>query len=233
MFPLKSLAPRRSFPIVTLGLIGLNVYVFLQQTAMSPRMLNALVNVYGIVPVRFAALVNGRPVSLQDLIVPLFTSLFLHASWLHIIGNMWFLWIFGDTVEDALGHFPFLLFYLVCGVAAGLTHVAFNWGSKLLTIGASGAISGVLGAYLILYPAAQILTLVPIIIFPLIVRLPAIIFIGLWFVLQFLGGIGSLQLQDAGGVAFWAHVGGFIAGMLLAMTARPRRPLSANSYQLM
>jgi membrane associated rhomboid family serine protease len=143
---------------------------------------------------------------------------------------MWFLWIFGETVEDSLGHFPFLLFYLACGVAAGLTHVGFNWGSRLPTIGASGAISGVLGAYLVLYPGAQILTLIPIIIFPLIVRLPALVFIGLWFVFQFMGGLGSLQLQDAGGVAFWAHVGGFIAGMLLAAGARPRRPAPVNYY---
>jgi membrane associated rhomboid family serine protease len=223
MFPLKSLAPRKTFPIVTLGLIGVNVYVFLQQVAMSPRMLNALVDAYGVVPARFAVLLAGGPVAPAAAIIPLLTSLFLHASWLHIIGNMWFLWIFGETVEDRLGHLPFLLFYLVCGVAAGLTHVAFNWGSKLPTIGASGAISGVLGAYLVLYPGAQILTLIPIIIFPLIVRLPAIVFIGLWFVLQFLGGIGSLQLQDAGGVAFWAHVGGFVAGMFLAPIARNHR----------
>lgn len=227
MFPLKSLAPRRTFPIVTLGLIGVNVYVFLQQVAMSPRMLNALVDVYGVVPARFAALLAGGPVTPAAAIIPLLISLFLHASWLHIIGNMWFLWIFGETVEGRLGHLPFLLFYLVCGVAAGLTHVAFNWGSKLPTIGASGAISGVLGAYLVFYPGAQILTLIPIIIFPLIVRLPAIIFIGLWFVLQFLGGLGSLKLQDAGGVAFWAHVGGFVAGMLLAAGARSQHPSPA------
>jgi membrane associated rhomboid family serine protease len=231
MFPLKSLAPRRAFPFVTLALIGVNVYVFLQQVAMSPRLLNELVNVYGLVPVRFATLFASGHITPEAAILPLLTSLFLHASWLHIIGNMWFLWIFGETVEDALGHFPFLLFYLVCGVAAGLTHVAFNFSSQLPTIGASGAISGVLGAYLVLYPTAQILTLIPIIIIPLIVRLPAILFIGLWFVFQFLGGLGSLQLQDAGGVAFWAHVGGFIAGMFLAAIARnQRRAIPANYY---
>jgi membrane associated rhomboid family serine protease len=229
MFPLKSLAPRRAFPIVTLALIGLNLYVFVQQLSLPPRALDALVSVYGIVPARFAAFANGAPVSLQAVIVPLIASLFLHAGWLHLIGNMWFLWIFGETVEDALGHFYFLFFYLLCGVAAGLTHVAFNWGSHLPTIGASGAISGVLGAYLVLYPRARILTLVPVIIFPLIVRLPALVFIGLWFALQFLGGIGTLQMQEAGGVAFWAHVGGFIAGMLLA-SARRRRIASATNY---
>jgi membrane associated rhomboid family serine protease len=239
MFPLKSLAPRRAFPFVTLALIGINVYIFLQQVAMRPRLLNELVNAYGLVPARFANLLNMtfspvyglRRITPEAAILPLLTSLFLHASWLHIIGNMWFLWIFGQTVEDALGHFPFLLFYLACGVAAGLTHVAFNLNSKLPTIGASGAISGVLGAYLVLYPGAQILTLVPIIVIPLIVRLPAVLFIGLWFVFQFLGGLGTLQLQDAGGVAFWAHVGGFIAGMFLAAIARNhRRVLPANYY---
>jgi membrane associated rhomboid family serine protease len=239
MFPLKSLAPRRAFPFVTLALIGVNVYVFLQQVAMTPRLLNELVNIYGLVPARFAALLNitfspgqglGRT-TLEAALLPLLTSLFLHASWLHIIGNMWFLWIFGETVEDALGHFPFLLFYLVCGGAAGLTHIAFNLNSNLPTIGASGAISGVLGAYLVFYPTAQILTLVPIVIIPLIVRLPAILFIGLWFVFQFLGGLGSLQLQDASGVAFWAHVGGFIAGMFLAAIARNhRRAVPANYH---
>jgi membrane associated rhomboid family serine protease len=144
--------------------------------------------------------------------------MFLHSSWLHIGGNMLFLWIFGDNVEDFFGHFTYLLFYMVCGIGAGLLHVLFNLHSTIPAIGASGAISGVMGAYILLYPRARILTLV--FIFPLPV--PAVIFLGLWYVMQFLSGISTIGVKVTGGVAVWAHIGGFLIGMLLTVMARRR-----------
>jgi membrane associated rhomboid family serine protease len=144
--------------------------------------------------------------------------MFLHAGWLHLAGNMLFLWIFGDNVEDFFGHFPYFFFYLVCGVGAGLLHVLFNWHSTIPAVGASGAISGVMGAYILLYPRARILTLV--FIFPL--PIPAVIFLGLWYVMQFLVGLSTIGVRVTGGVAVWAHVGGFLLGMLLTALARKR-----------
>jgi membrane associated rhomboid family serine protease len=144
--------------------------------------------------------------------------MFLHSGWLHIGGNMLFLWIFGDNVEDFFGHIPYLFFYLVCGIGAGLLHVLFNLYSNIPAVGASGAISGVMGAYILLYPRARILTLV--FIFPLPV--PAVIFLGLWYVMQFLAGLSVLGGGASGGVAVWAHIGGFLLGMLLTTVARRR-----------
>jgi membrane associated rhomboid family serine protease len=225
MIPLKNLNPRRTFPFVTLGLVGVNAWVFIQQLSMSPRATEAFLTTWGFVPARLAQALGTSQVSLAAALVPLFTSMFLHAGWLHIIGNMWFLWIFGDNVEDALGHVPYLFFYLACGIVAGLTQLAFSWGSKIPSVGASGAISGVLGAYLILYPTSRVLTLVPLFIIWFTTELPAMIFIGLWFVLQFLSGLASLgAYKDVGGVAFWAHVGGFLTGMILVLGRRRRRP---------
>jgi membrane associated rhomboid family serine protease len=224
MIPLKDLTPRRTFPIVTLGLIAVNTWVFIQQIMMPERASMAFLTTWGFVPARVALALTSPHVSLFAALVPLFTSMFLHAGWLHIIGNMWFLWIFGDNVEDALGHVPFLLFYLACGIVAGLTQLAFSWGSRIPSVGASGAISGVLGAYLVLYPTARVLTLVPLFIIWFTTELPAMIFIGLWFVLQFLSGLASLgAYKDVGGVAFWAHVGGFVAGIAFVLGQRRRR----------
>ncbi len=144
--------------------------------------------------------------------------MFLHSNWLHIAGNMLFLWIFGDNVEDFFGHFTYLLFYLVCGIGAGLLHVLFNLHSSVPALGASGAISGVMGAYILLYPRARILTLV--VIFPLPV--PAVVFLGLWYVMQFLSGLSTLGMKATGGVAVWAHIGGFLLGMLLTTLVKRR-----------
>jgi membrane associated rhomboid family serine protease len=160
-------------------------------------------------------------------IVPVFTSMFLHGSWLHIIFNMWALWIFGDNVEDYLGHSLYLVLYLVCGVAAALLHTLFNIGSTVPTVGASGAIAGVMGAYFVLYPRARVLTLVPLF-FVFFMWLPAWVVLGYWFIAQFLSGAAtSISTHGAGssGIAFWAHVGGFVAGVLLIklFPARTRR----------
>jgi membrane associated rhomboid family serine protease len=162
-------------------------------------------------------------------LVPIVTSMFLHAGWLHVIFNMWFLWVFGRNLEDALGHFPYLVFYLTCGVAAAFAQTASDPGSMIPTVGASGAIAGVMGGYFVLYPRARVLMLVPFF-FVFFLWLPAWVVLGYWFVLQFLSGVGtSLVATDAqsGGVAFWAHVGGFLAGVLLVrfFPSRTRRYL--------
>jgi len=222
MIPLKDMTPRRSFPAMTLLLIFVNVAVFLYQVSLSPRAGDALVRTLGLVPARMQfALAGAHHVTLAQAFVPLFTCMFLHGGWMHIIGNMWFLWIFGGNVEDRFGSFPYLIFYLVCGLASGISQAIFSWGSNIPSIGASGAISGVLGAYLVFFPGSRILTLVPLFIIWFTARIPAFIFILLWFMVQFLSGIGTLAMANAGGVAWWAHVGGFLTGLLIAMAWRP------------
>jgi membrane associated rhomboid family serine protease len=219
--PLKDLNPSRTYPFVNLTLILANITVFIYTLGLEvtlPRLsFEALLLSYSTVPARFPALLAGHA-SFEASFVPLFTSMFLHANFWHLAGNMLFLWIFGDNVEDFFGHFAYLLFYLVCGVGAGLLHVIFNLHSNVPALGASGAISGVMGAYILLYPRARILTLV--FIFPLPV--PAVIFLGLWYVMQFLSGINALGGGASGGVAVWAHIGGFLLGMLLTGMVRRR-----------
>jgi len=228
LIPLKNLTPRSSFPAITVILIIVNFLVFFYQLSLSPRAANAFIMHYGAVPRTIQMAITGQHgLTLADAIIPLFTSMFLHGGWLHIIGNMWFLWIFGGDVEDRLGHIPYLLFYLVCGIGSGVAQAAFSWGTRIPAIGASGAISGVLGAYILFFPTSRILTLVPLFIIWFTARIPAFVFIGLWFLVQFMSGVGSLGAtgsQAAGGVAWWAHVGGFLLGMLLALGKRPRRP---------
>jgi len=222
MIPLKDLAPRRTVPFVTFLLILTNVLVFFYQLSLGPRGGQEFAVIYGEVPLRTQLALEGQ-IPLAAGFVPFFTSMFLHGGWLHIIGNMWFLWIFGDNVEDQLGHFSYLIFYLICGLGSGLAQTIFSWGSKIPAIGASGAISGVLGAYMVFFPRARVLTLIPIFILFYTVQLPAVVFIGLWFLLQFLSGLGSLQAGSSGGVAWWAHVGGFVLGIVLVKTVFPPR----------
>jgi len=183
------------------------------------RALNAFVFQFGVVPVHFErALAGAGPYTLATTWPTILTSMFLHGGWLHIIGNMWFLWIFGDNIEDHLGHFRYLLFYLACGIAAAVTHIVFNLSSNEPTVGASGAIAGVMGAYVILYPRARVLTLVVLIVFFTFWWIPAWVFLGYWFLIQFLSGAAmsiAETSRSTGGVAFWAHVGGFVTGVLL------------------
>jgi rhomboid family protein len=229
MIPLKDTTPRRSFPFVTVLLIIVNFVVFFHEIALSPAAGDAFVRVYGLVPRRIELALAGQHYTLAQAFVPLFTCMFLHGGWLHIIGNMWFLWIFGGNVEDRMGSASYLLFYLLCGLGSGIAQVAFSWGSAIPSIGASGAISGVLGAYIVFFPGSRILSLVPLLVIWFFWRVPAWIFIGLWFVVQFLSGLGSLATTSSGGVAWWAHVGGFILGALLAKSfaLSPRRAASA------
>ena len=215
--PLKDLNPRRHYPIVNTTLILVNVLVFLYQYSLPPHTFKVFMTTYATIPARFPAWLSGHA-PLESAFVPLLTSMFLHSGFLHIAGNMLFLWIFGDNVEDFFGHLGYFFFYLVCGIGAGLLHVLFNFYSNVPAIGASGAISGVMGAYMLLYPRARILTLV--FIFPLPV--PAVVFLGLWYVMQFLAGLSTLGVKVTGGVAVWAHVGGFLLGMLLTTMVRRR-----------
>lgn len=231
MIPLRDDTPRFSTPFVTYFIIILNTLVFFYELmvgAQSHRALNSLIFEFGIVPARLTAALGGAPhIDLGAAIIPVFTSMFLHAGWLHIIGNMLFLWIFGDNIEDYLGHFKYLIFYLLSGMAAGFLHILVNLNSTLPSVGASGAIAGVMGAYMVLYPRARVLTLLPFI-FIFTVWLPAWIFLGYWFLVQFLSGTATAIAttgQSTGGVAFWAHIGGFVAGIVLikVMPPRPRR----------
>jgi len=219
--PLKDLNPSRTYPFVNITLILANVVAFLYQVGLEAtlprRAFDALLLSYSTVPARFPAFLAGHA-SFEVSFLPLVTSMFLHSGFLHLAGNMLFLWIFGDNVEDFFGHVGYFFFYLVCGIGAGLLHVVFNFYSSIPAVGASGAISGVMGAYMLLYPRARILTLV--FIFPLPV--PAVVFLGLWYVMQFLAGISTLGVKLTGGVAVWAHIGGFLLGMLLTSLVKRR-----------
>jgi membrane associated rhomboid family serine protease len=222
VIPLKDETPRRSTPVVTLLLIAANVAVFLYQISLPPHAADALIRTYGLVPLRIQyALTGSHAVTYARAFGPLFTCMFLHGGWLHIIGNMWFLWIFGANVEDRFGPLTYLLVYLVCGIGSGISQVAFSWGSPIPSIGASGAISGILGAYLLFFPSSRILTLIPLFIIWFTARIPAFVFILLWFAVQFLSGVGSLGAAGASsGVAWWAHVGGFVLGLLIALETK-------------
>lgn len=225
MFPLRDTIPSRRAPFVLWAILLANALAFIHELRLSEGGLEQLFDHYGIVPVRLQ-LEGAALLSSPGAYVALFTSMFLHGGWLHVLGNLWTLAIFGDNVEDRMGPLRFLVFYLVCGILAGVVHVYFNPDSPVPTIGASGAISGVMGAYFVLYPRARIVTLIPILFYPLFVELPAFVFLGLWFASQLLSGTASMvEPEAAGGIAFLAHVGGFVAGVLLHwLFVRPSRP---------
>jgi membrane associated rhomboid family serine protease len=217
MFPFRDNIPSRTVPYVTVGLIVLNVLAFTFELSLGSA-LDRFIWQYGIVPARVASW-HRAPSPLIQVAAPFLTSMFLHGGFLHLIGNMWYLWIFGDNVEDRLGHGRYAVFYLACGVVAGAVHTALNIGSLIPTLGASGAVAGVLGAYAVSYPSARISTLVPIFIFIQIIELPALVVLGLWFVMQFFGAIGP----GSGGIAWGAHIGGFLAGIVLLYAMLGRR----------
>ncbi len=221
MIPLKDSVSSRSWPVVNVLLILANVAVFVKELSFPDgRLLEAFLHDWGVVPLRLLSYPwEDWPT--------IFSSMFMHGGWAHVGGNMLYLWIFGDNVEDRMGHFRYLLFYLLVGAAATLTQVSLNPASRIPLIGASGAIAGVLGAYFVLYPTARVLTLVPIFYFIRVVEIPALFFLGFWFVMQALQGMGSLTHQalrgDVGGVAWWAHAGGFVAGLFfVGFFKRPR-----------
>ena len=221
MIPIRDDNPPQSVPIVTRTIIGLNVVAFLYQFLLGPAVV-PFIQGWGLIPERLSSAMLGAT-PLPDAALTLLTSMFLHGSWIHLLGNMWYLWIFGDNVEDELGSLRFLGFYLAAGVVSALMHVLFNPGSSIPTVGASGAIAGVLGAYAYAFPKARVVTLVPIIFFFQIVALPALLVLGLWFVFQFF----SAALSAGGGVAWWAHIGGFVFGLAAMALLRRRRPSAA------
>jgi membrane associated rhomboid family serine protease len=222
--PIKDLNPRRTYPVVNTLLILTNVIIFLYQLTLPPHEYQAFVMANATIPAHIRGALAGHG-SLEAAFLPIFTSMFLHSGFMHIAGNMLFLWIFGDNVEDYFGHFSYLLFYLVCGLGSGLTHIIFNLHSPLPALGASGAISGVMGAYIVLYPRARVLTLV----FIFFIPVPAFVILGLWFLLQFSAGVSSVGATATGGVAWWAHIGGFLLGMVITGSSLGDRKQSVDS----
>jgi membrane associated rhomboid family serine protease len=214
MIPIRDIVPSQRPPLLTLGLIVVNALAFAAMMGGDP---DAVVHAFALVPAQlYQAFLARDPQGLTHGVTTLFTSMFLHGGVMHILGNMWSLWLFGDNVEDRMGSVRFLVFYLLCGTVAGLTHVAFEPTAALPTLGASGAVAGVMGAYMILYPRSRIVVLLPIGFYPLFMEWPAIAYLGLWFANELLMGGMSLGVErSVGGIAFWAHVGGFAAGVLL------------------
>ena len=211
MIPLRDVIPSRTTPYITVTIIILNALAWFYELTMPERQLNAFLYMYGVVPASFS-------------VPTLITSMFLHGGWMHVIGNMWYLWIFGDNVEDRFGHGRFIVFYLLCGVVAAFGQIYMDPTSRLPTIGASGAIAGVMGAYFVLYPHSRVLTLIPLIIFWEVIELPAIALLGFWFLMQLFsaGQIAATTASRGGGVAFMAHVAGFVAGIVSVLVFRPR-----------
>jgi len=214
MFPIRDTIPNRTFPVTTWLIIILCGIVFFFETTLPHKTLEKFIAFFGIVPVEYTKR-HWHGLPLIDYISFL-TTMFLHGGWLHFLGNMWFLKIFGSKVEDRMGHRGFLVFYLISGILASVFYIYFSPRSSMPVIGASGAIAGVMGAYYVLFPGARILTLIPILIFPWFVEIPAFFFLGWWFLIQLFSGSLSLALPNAGGgVAWWGHIGGFIAGIIL------------------
>jgi membrane associated rhomboid family serine protease len=228
MIPIQDTVPSRNPPLAVYALIALNLLVFALELSLPNEGLDRLFYLLGIVPARYShpewAVRVGFPV---DDYWPFLTSMFLHGGWAHIVGNMWTLWIFGDNVEDRMGPFRFTLFYLLCGLIAAVVHYATNRDSAVPTVGASGAIAGVLGAYFVLYPRSQIVVMVPIFFYPLFFEVPAVTYLLFWALSQlFSGALALAGPVEVGGIAWWAHVGGFAAGLLLhPLFVQPRRSI--------
>ncbi len=214
MIPLRDDNPTERLPIVTVGLIILNTAIFFYQLSLGYDSTRFIFN-YGAIPY----LITNPGATPEGIHFPseltVFTSMFLHGGWMHLIGNMLYLWIFGNNIEDQLGHFKFILFYIACGVLAGLSHIITDPASKIPTVGASGAIAGVLGAYLIRFPRARVLVLIWFGFFIRMVYIPAIIVLGFWFIIQLASGLPTLGMTQSGGIAYFAHIGGFVAGIVL------------------
>lgn len=211
MIPIRGTIRSETYPVVNSSIIVVSVLVFLVELSQGQN-LDGFIKIYGLVPARYSIPQISAYFTTGQQFLSFLTFMFLHGGFLHLLGNMWFLYIFGDNVEDRLGPFRYLVFYLLCGLASGISHLVINWHSVIPTIGASGAIAGVMGAYFILYPRAKVLTLVPIFIFFQFIELPAFLFLGIWFLFQFLSAAGASA--QAGGIAWWAHIGGFVFGIV-------------------
>jgi membrane associated rhomboid family serine protease len=214
MIPIKDTVPRRTFPFVTIAIIFTNGVIFLFETALSPQQIESFVQVFGLIPARSTHFPSTELFAAQYW--PFFTNMFLHGSWLHVIGNMWSLYIFGDNVEDLLGPVRFFAFYLLAGVVANLSHFFVNSESTMPVIGASGAVAGIMAGYLRLFPRARVIVLFPILFLPYFFEVPAMLFMGIWFFSQVASGaVTLLASPEGGGIAWWAHIGGFALGFLL------------------
>jgi len=226
MFPLRDDIPSQRAPVVMVLILLANAIVFGFEVLSGPQA-GALIERFGLVPAREIAVFREAPAAVGSWLLPVFSSMFLHGGWMHVIGNLWFLWIFGDNVEDRLGSARFLFFYLSCGVVAAVTQVFFNSGSVIPMVGASGAIAGVLGAYFVLYPRARVVTFIPVFILPYFIRVPAVLFLGVWFFEQLVAGGLSIG-NTGGGVAWWAHASGFVCGVIQALPVRRRAKAQAR-----
>ena len=211
MIPLRDTVQSKNYPVINTALIAANGLVYLLQLAQGDRLQEFIVT-YGLVPVRYSVPAIASHFTWAEQTLSLFSFMFVHGGFWHLLGNMWSLYIFGDNVEDRLGPVRYLLFYLLCGFASGLTHLFLNWHSQLPTVGASGAIAGVMGAYFMLYPHSKILTFIPIFFIPYFIEIPAFFFLGLWFLFQFISAAGTPA--HGGGIAWWAHIGGFVFGIV-------------------
>lgn len=227
LIPLRDERRLRRTPYVTIGIIAFNVAIFLYQISMSPAQLNSFFGRYALFPGAITAeLFGGAQIAPSDMLRPafltVFTSMFLHGGLLHIAGNMLYFWVFGNNIEDTFGSIKFIAFYLLSGIGAAAAHIASAPNAMIPTIGASGAIAGVLASYLVMYPRVRIVTVVPVFFFITFIRVPALIFIGLWFVLQALQGTASLGASSGAGVAWFAHIGGFAVGLILTLVFMPK-----------
>ena len=234
MIPIRDTIPRQHFPFAVWALVAVNVYVFIRELALPPDSTEQFIYLFGLVPARFTQPGWAARVGFPHTYWPFFSTMFLHGGWLHIIGNMWVLWIFGDNVEDRMGPVRFLIFYLLCGLAAGVVHVLTNPGSRVPAVGASGAIAGVMAAYFVLFPRARIVAMFPILFYPVFFQVPAFLYLGFWFLTQFFSGTLAIAThREVSGIAWWAHVGGFGAGILtFALFLRPRetRPAAPGNF---
>jgi membrane associated rhomboid family serine protease len=224
MIPFRDNIPSRRYPIVTMAIIFVNALVFVYELSLPSGDLDSFFFINGVVPAKLRHLGEAPAAVLGNVSRSVFWSMFLHGGWLHLIGNMWYLWIFGDNVEDRMGHLRFLVFYLLCGTLASGAHILFNLDSEIPSIGASGAVAGVLGAYLVSYPFARVLTVIPLFFLWPILELPALLVLGSWFILQLLEGMAAASLASTttAAVAWWAHIGGFMAGIaLIEVFAQP------------
>jgi len=224
MIPLKDTIRSEKYPIVTILLIAANIAVFFYEISLG-RYLPQFVKFAGVIPARFLEPELYLSQGAIGRFFPIFTSLFLHGGWVHLLGNMLYLWVFADNIEGRLGHFKFPIFYLLCGLGASLAHIFANPTSTVPSIGASGAIAGILGAYFILYPKSRVITLVPVFFFFQIIELPAFIFLGVWFLMQFFSGVLTLGMGTAqtGGIAWWAHIGGFLTGIFFILLLKGKK----------
>lgn len=231
MIPLRDANPSRGTPLVNYVLIALCAGAFVYELALG-RGLEQFLFGFGLVPAKITSPEIASHFSVAERFTPLLTSMFLHGGWLHLIGNMWTLYIFGDNVEGELGHVRYGIFYVLTGLIAGVIHVVTNVDSRIPTIGASGAVAGVMGAYFLLYPRARILTLVPVFVFVTLMEVPAYVFLGFWFILQFFSGTFSLLAgsRNVGGIAWWAHVGGFVGGLIMIIPLKRSRTAARDDF---